>query len=340
MPGRHDPPALADALVVADVVGVDLGGTKIEACVLDARDLEPGDLDPGAARVGGNLEAAPRVRLRVPTQREDGYDAIVERTAGLVRRVCAEASVPLARVRVGVGMPGSVTRAGLVKGSNTTCLNGRPFRQDLVARLGLPPERVVFDNDANLFALAEARGGAARGVPGLIFGAILGTGVGGGLVFDGRVWGGRGGGAGEWGHHAVWAASPAARACYCGGKGCVEAHLAGPSLEAHYRELTGRSLSLAAIVAQRGEDPAAEAVVEGMLSTFARGLANVIDVIDPAAIVLGGGLSQLDCLYDEGVARLRGLVFTDTFDTPVLRPALGDSAGVFGAAYLASQAPR
>lgn len=300
------------------VVGVDLGGTKIEALV---------------ARVAGDT-LDELVRVRVPTERERGHDAIVERVAALVRDVAGRAALDPRATPIGVGMPGSITRDGLVKNSNTTCLNGRPFRADLERALG---RSIAFENDANLFALAEARlGAAAPHAGGVVLGLILGTGVGGGIVMRGAPWAGRMGVAGEWGHHAVWAGRPDARACYCGQRGCVEAHLSGPSLEAQYQERSGDRLPLAAIVARRAEDAHAAAVIEEMLATFGRGLANVVDVLDPTAIVLGGGLSNLDLLYDEGRDRVAALTFTDAFDTPILRPACGDSAGVLGAALLAA----
>ncbi len=298
-------------------IGIDLGGTKIEAVV--------------ASRSGDGIEVA--VRRRVPTERERGYEAIVESTARLVREVADEARVPLGEVSIGVGMPGHVTRReGVVKNSNTTCLIGRPFREDLSRALGRP---VAFDNDANCFALAETLLGAARGHrDGVIFGVILGTGVGGGVVFRGEVWPGPQGIAGEWGHHAVF--HGASRACYCGQHGCLEAYLSGPSVEADYAARSGEVRPLAEIAARRLVDPHAHAAIETMLEAFGRGLANVIDILDPSAIVLGGGVSNLDLLYDEGRDRVARYVFNDELTTPILRPALGDSAGVLGAALLAS----
>ena len=298
-------------------IGVDLGGTKIEAAVLDIRD------------------AAMSIpfRERVPTPRDLGYESIVAATAALVRRAAAEAELDLATTSVGVGMPGSVSlRTGLVKNSNTTCLNGRPFRQDLEKSLG---RQIRFENDANCFALAEARFGAARTfASGVVFGVILGTGVGAGVILGGRIHGGAQGIAGEWGHHAVWAGRPDARACYCGNSGCFEAHAAGPALEASYFEKTKERRSLKEIAARAESDPAAKAVIAELLETFGRGLANVIDILDPDAIVLGGGLSNLDLLYELGRERVAHYVFSDELTTPILRHELGDSAGVIGAALL------
>jgi fructokinase len=251
--------------------------------------------------------------------------------------------VDLERTPVGMGMPGSITRrGGLVKNSNTLCLNGRPFREDLVRAIGRP---IAFDNDANCFALAETELGAGRPHrAGVVFGVILGTGVGGGVVIGGRVWGGLHGIAGEWGHHAVWAGDPSARDCYCGQRGCLEAYASGPAVEAHYARLApaprGEArLSLPEIALRTESDVAACAAIDTLLDAFGRGLANVIDFLDPSAIVLGGGVSNLDILYTEGVSRVARYVFNDELETPILRHAIGDSAGVLGAALLALAAP-
>jgi fructokinase len=294
-------------------IGVDLGGTKIESVAM--------------RRDSGEV----LVRERVPTLAAEGYDAILARTASLVRRVAASAGAKLDRAPIGVGMPGGVTRReGLVKNSNTTCLNGRPFRADLERALG---RVVAFDNDANCFALAETRLGAAKAhVGGVVFGVILGTGVGGGIVVRGEVWSGAQGIAGEWGHHVVVTGG---RACYCGNTGCLERYASGPAVEGSYHARTGRALSLADIAARRDADDDARAAVEELVDAFGRGLANVIDVLDPSAVVLGGGVSQLALLYDEGTARVARYVFNDELVTPILKHSLGDSAGVLGAALIA-----
>jgi fructokinase len=313
-------------------IGVDLGGTKIEAVVLALRGDDACDVI---------------VRERVPTHRDRGYPAIVTATSDLVRDVAARAGVELDEVPIGVGMPGGVRRRdGMVKNSNTTCLNGRPFRQDLQAAIG---RRVTFDNDANCFALAEARVGAAAPYrDGVVFGVILGTGVGGGLVVRGRVWPGAQGIAGEWGHHAVFALPESAssprpgdeprfeplRACYCGNRGCVEPYVSGTAVELDYERRAGVRRAMRDIVDRRGRDPHADAALSLFLDAFARGMANVIDILDPSAIVLGGGLSNVPWLYDEGVERIARYVFNDELATPVLANALGDSAGVIGAALL------
>jgi len=294
-------------------IGVDLGGTKTEAIVLRLTPFEE------------------LVRLRVPTRRDEGYESVVARTVDIVRRAAQKAGAPLDNTSVGVGMPGSVRRRdGLVKNSNTTCLNGRPFRQDLAAELGRP---VVFENDANCFALAEALRGAGRHyVGGVVFGAILGTGVGGGVVVRGEVWEGAQSIGGEWGHHGVWAGRPDAHPCYCGRRGCLEAYLSGTAVEADYAGRSGTRLAVPDIVKLRGKDAHADAAVESMLDAFGRGVANLIDILDPSVIVLGGGLSHLDVLLAEGRERVQSYVFNDELVTPILRNELGDSAGVIGAA--------
>ncbi|MEZ4293385.1 MAG: ROK family protein [Polyangiaceae bacterium] len=300
------------------VIGVDLGGTKTEAIV-------------ARRRATGELPVL--VKRRVPTNADAGYDAILKTVTTLIAAVAKEAGIDPKSAPIGIGMPGGITRRdGVVKNSNTVCLNGRSFRTDLQALLGRP---IAADNDANLFALAESRlGAAAPHVDGVVFGVIMGTGVGGGLVVRGEVWPGSQGIAGEWGHTAVWPARD--RLCYCGRRGCVELYASGPAVERTYAERAAAPLSLAEIVARRATDPAAAAAVADLLDTFGRGLANVIDVIDPSVVVLGGGVSNVDLLYTEGVARIASYVFNDELTTPILKNALGDSAGVLGAALIAA----
>jgi len=288
-------------------IGIDLGGTKIEGVVLD-----------------GTL--APTVRRRILTEREQGYEHIVERVAGLVDDLRPHA--PDATV-IGIGTPGSLSaRDGRLKNSNTTCLNGRPLQTDLERRLGLP---VRLENDANCFALAEALAGAGRG-HGLVFGVILGTGVGGGIVHRGSLWTGPQHIAGEWGHHGV---DPEGPSCYCGRRGCVETLLSGPALEAAYRAAGGPTASVAEIAGRAaGGDPTAGAVLDRYVESFGRALANVINILDPDVVVLGGGLSNLDVLYASGRLAVARHVFNDELRTPIVRHQLGDSAGVIGAALL------
>jgi fructokinase len=290
-------------------IGVDLGGTKIEGVVLDGDGRELG-------------------RRRVPTERERGYEHVVGRVAALVTELRALA--PGCR-RVGIGTPGSLSaRDGTLKNSNTVCLNGRPLRDDLARAIGL---EVVIENDANCFALAEVRAGAARGAR-MAFGVILGTGVGGGIVVDGRIWTGPQHVAGEWGHHRIADDGPA---CYCGQRGCVETFLSGPALERAWVEAGGERLTADAVAARAAAgDARAADVLERYVDRFGRALANVVNVLDPDVVVLGGGMSNLDVLYGAGVAAVARYVFNDELRTPIVRHALGDAAGVIGAAWLAA----
>jgi fructokinase len=292
------------------LLGIDLGGTKIEGVVL---------ADDGA-------EIA---RRRVPTERERGYDNVVGRVAALVgelRALAPECD------RVGIGTPGSLSaRDGTLKNSNTTCLNGRPLRDDLARALGL---EVVMENDANCFALAEVRAGAAQGAR-LAFGVILGTGVGAGIVVDGRVWTGPQHVAGEWGHHRISDDGPP---CYCGQRGCVETFLSGPALERAYADAGGTPADATAIAARAVQgDAHAAAVLDRWIERFGRALANVVNVLDPDVVVLGGGLSRVEALYDRGVDAVRRYVFNDELRTRIVPNGLGDSAGVIGAAWLAQR---
>jgi fructokinase len=326
-------------------LGVDLGGTKIEAAILER--------PARAGESGARFEVLRRER--VPTFRERGYEAIIDTTADLIVRTAEAERLDLAKLGIGVGMPGAINRGGVVKNSNTVCLNGRPFHRDLMKRLG---HEIRFENDANCFSLAEARLGAARGYEkGVVFGVIMGSGVGGGVVVGGKIWSGPQSVAGEWGHHAVgpwWGTeSPARQAagrgehqatsgavlgqrpvCYCGKRGCLELYASGIAVETDYERRAGNHLPLAEIAERRAIDVHAEAAIEELLEAFGRGLANVIDILDPSAIVLGGGVSNLSLLYHDGVTRVAKYVFNDELTTPILKHELGDSAGVLGAALL------
>lgn len=293
-------------------IGVDLGGTKIEAIAID-----------GAGTT--------RARRRVPTPR-DGYAAILDAIAGLVRAVEEEAG---ARGTVGIGTPGAISRAsGLLKNSNSTCLNGKPILQDLQEKL---KREVRISNDANCFALSEARDGAAAGA-GVVFGVIVGTGTGAGVVVHGRVLDGVNGIAGEWGHNPLPWPKDEERpgpACYCGKFGCVETFLSGPGMSASYRRLAGKPAEPAEIVLRAGQGHSlCERVVRDYEDRMARALAHVINILDPDAVVLGGGMSNIRRLYEE-VPKLWGrYVFSDRVDTRLLPPRHGDSSGVRGAAWL------
>jgi len=296
----------------ACAIGVDLGGTKIEIVALDA----------------GGREL---LRRRVPTPQGD-YDATVAAVVRLVTE--AEASLGT-RCTVGVGAPGALSAiTGRVKNSNSTCLIDRPLKEDLQARLA---REVRIANDADCFALSEATDGAGAGAP-IVFGVILGTGVGGGIVVHGRLLSGANAIAGEWGHNPLPLPSggdlPLPR-CYCGRAGCVETYLSGPGMARDHAAVTGEALAPPAIVERATTgDAACEATLARYTSRLARSLAQVINVLDPHVIVLGGGLSNLDLLYRD-VPRLWGEhVFSDTVLTRLVRHAHGDSSGVRGAAWL------
>jgi predicted NBD/HSP70 family sugar kinase len=289
--------------------GVDLGGTKVEVVVLE-------DGDP--SRVA--------IRHRVPTEASRGYGPIVERIAEAVFEASQLASIPRPS-RVGIGTPGSLDPvSGLLRNSNTVCLNGQPLHADMEAALGA---EVVMANDANCFALAEALYGAGRGAS-VVFGIIMGTGIGGGVVVEGKALSGRHGIAGEWGHIAMVPDGPQ---CYCGKRGCLERMCSGPRLEEMYLALTGRSLSLKEIWDQG--DEASRQVEDRLVQVAGEALGGVINTIDPDCVILGGGVGQTPVLYSRLPEELQKWVFHDTPSTPLLKPQLGDSAGVFGAAMLA-----
>ncbi len=293
-------------------IGIDLGGTKIEGAAVDASGSVP-------------------VRRRLATPAED-YHATIAAVATLVTGIERELG---AAATVGIGMPGTISPAtGLVKNANSTWLNGRPLRRDLEAALGRP---VRLANDANCFALSEAVDGAAAGLE-TVFGVILGTGVGGGIAIGGRVLAGANAIAGEWGHNPLPAPAPdemPGPPCYCGRSGCIETFLSGPALAAEHRRRTGQSLDAAAIArAAAAGDPDCRATLGRYIERLARALATVINLLDPDAIVLGGGLSAIAALYDEVPRRWAPHVFSDRVATRLLRPAHGDSSGVRGAAWL------
>jgi fructokinase len=293
-------------------IGIDLGGTKIEGLLL--------------APDGSEAQ-----RLRVATPRDD-YGATVEAVAGLVLALEQKAQ---AHCPVGIGMPGSLSPLdGLVRNSNSTCLNHRPFRQDIEARLA---REVRLANDANCLALSEATDGAGAGAP-VVFAAILGTGVGGGLVVDGRLIQGVNLIGGEWGHNPL----PGAQGdevpgpvCYCGRTGCIEAFLSGPSLARDHDQATGQNLlpmEIAALAEQGDEE--AEASLQRHEDRLARALGSLINIVDPDVVVLGGGLSNLGRLYTRVPAIWQRYIFSDVVTTRLVPARHGDSSGVRGAARL------
>jgi fructokinase len=289
-------------------IGIDLGGTKTEGIVMDAN---------------GQI----LLRERRPTPQAAGYAAILDNIATLVATLEQRAN---AVCRVGIGTPGAISaKTGCLKNSNTVCLNGMPVLHDLEKLLR---REVRIANDANCFALSEALDGAGRG-HGVVFGVILGTGVGGGIVFHGRLHEGPQAIAGEWGHNVL---DPAGPPCYCGKRGCVETFLSGPGLLNDYRAHGGHAtLDTHAIVARATPgDAVAEAAMQRYLDRFGRALSVVINILDPDAIVLGGGMSNIARLYTEGHERLAAHVFNDELRTALLPHVHGDSSGVRGAAQL------
>ena len=256
--------------------GIDLGGTKIEGVVL-----------------GGTDAPDPLCRIRVRTEADRGYRHVLGRIAELVQAM--ETKVGTAPARLGIGTPGVLDpQNSTMKNSNTTCLIGQPLQRDLEAELGVP---VTLANDANCFALAEARLGAGRAAE-TVFGVILGTGVGGGFVVGQRALYGCQGIAGEWGHNLL---EPQGPKCYCGRHGCVETILSGPFLERFYAECSGERRALPEIAARRADDSHAAATMERLASYFGRAISSVINILDPDVVVLGGGVSNIEILSEEGV---------------------------------------
>jgi fructokinase len=298
-------------------IGIDLGGTKIEGIVLseDGREV---------------------LRKRVATPRE--YTATVSAIGELVEELEREAG---GRATVGVGHPGAISPAtGVIKNANSTWLNGRPLDKDLRRRLARP---VCLANDANCFALSEATDGAAAGAS-VVFGVIVGTGTGGGVVIDGRPLTGANAIAGEWGHNPMpwphddeWPGPP----CYCGRTGCIETFLSGPGMAHDFARAGGAALTALQIAeGADAEEPLASACLERYAERMARALASVINILDPNVIVLGGGMSNIRRIYERVPALWQKFVFSDRVDTILTKPLHGDSSGVRGAAWLPERESR
>ena len=286
-------------------LGIDLGGTKIEAIIIDDQ-FQVID------------------RKRIPTLRDEGYDAIIKRIIDLSKEMIGigDISGP-----IGICTPGTIeATTGLLKNSNTVCLIGKPIQQDMENALGIP---VLMENDANCFALAESTIGAAKKYD-VVFGVILGTGCGAGIVMNKKVHRGANGIAGEWGHHTLY---PDGRGCYCGNKGCTESYISGTALESEWKELTGKFSTVTDVIDNKMYEAHPE-WKENFMMNFGRALSNVIDILDPDAIVLGGGLSKVDLLYTEGMQAAYKESFSEIVRTPILKNKLGDSGGVFGAAMI------
>jgi fructokinase len=296
-------------------LGIDMGGTKIEIIALDALGRE-------------------RLRSRVPTPRGD-YEGTLMAVASLVRDAERTLAIPPGAATVGIGTPGSISRAtGLLRGSNSVCLNGQPLQADLERALARP---VRITNDANCFALSEATDGAGAGAA-VVFGVILGTGVGAGIVVDGRVLDGPNAIAGEWGHNPLpWPRDDErpGHLCFCGHHGCVETWLAGPGIARDHLRATGRSMPAETIVTRAmGGDEACEKTLLRYEERLGRALAHVVNIIDPDVIVLGGGMSNVDRLYSNVPKSWGAWIFSDRVDTRLVRHMHGDSSGVRGAAWL------
>ena len=286
-------------------IGIDLGGTKIEGILTDE-----------------NYKSI--TRKRIPTNQEEGYNSILESIKNLVLELVQESND---KVSIGVCTPGALSlSSGLIKNSNTQCLIGKDLQNDLKNILHY---NISIENDANCFALAEAKLGAGKN-SNLVFGVIMGTGVGGGIIIDGKIHHGRTNVAGEWGHHCL---HPEGNICYCGNKGCVETYISGPALEKNWSNLTNQKQPLPEII-KSTDNPNFSNWKKSFLDDFGLSLANVIDILDPDVIVLGGGVSNIDFLYNEGKNSIYEKVFSDIVDTPITKNELGDSAGVFGACML------
>jgi fructokinase len=297
--------------------GIDLGGTKVEGAVLESASF-------------------PQVlfRHRLPTESSQGYEHILGQIKQMVDHM--ESSLGYLPAKIGIATPGTRnTKTATMRNCNTTCLNGRMLKEDLEKLLGM---EVCMANDANCFAVAEANMGIVKEKcpdARVVFGVIMGTGVGGGVVVDGKVINGLHGIGGEWGHNILDASY--GDLCYCGKMGCVEKVLAGPALEKYYSNLGGSPKKMKEIYESYtlGRDEPAKKTILRMIHFFGMALSVVVNILDPDVIVIGGGLGNIDLLYTEGRVSLQNYIFNDrVFDTPMLRPKLGDSAGVFGAAFL------
>lgn len=299
-----------------NIWGIDLGGTKIECAVLASPE------NPVALH-----------RLRVPTEASKGYEHVL----GQVALVISQMGEVLGYrpQKIGIGTPGTLVPAtGLMKNSNALCLNGQPIQAHLAEKLEM---EVFLANDANCFALAEAKLGIVKQKypeAKVVFGVILGTGVGGGLVINGEIISGFHGNGGEWGHNYLHGFD--GRQCYCGKQGCNESVLSGPSLEWYYEKESGAQKGLKEIVeqARAGQDAVAVTTLKRLTGGVAMALSVIGNIIDPDVIVLGGGVGNIDEIYSEGVPLIAKNIFDLTYNAPVVKPLLGDSSGVFGAAYL------
>ena len=307
--------------------GIDLGGTKIECAVLKDKAFEK------SFEKGSDMELV--VRERIATEASKGYAHIVQQIKKLVQSISDK--IGAYPEKLGMATPGALDKhSQLLKNSNTTSLNGMPFRKDVEAALDVP---VQISNDANCFALAELKMGV---VPDVLenwencevaFGVIMGSGVGGGIVVNGKCITGIHGIAGEWGHNFL---DESGGQCYCGKVGCVEKILSGKALEKYYKEISGQEKALKDIYRSHlnRDDKYSSDTMNRLIYFFGKGIASIINVLDPDVIIIGGGVGNIDLLYTEGIKEVQKHTFNDVLRTPIVKPKLGDSAGVFGAAFL------
>jgi fructokinase len=290
-------------------IGIDLGGTKTEAVLLaeDGRELN---------------------RSRIQTPKEQNYSMVLNTVYQLILKT-ADLVPGNAPFSVGIGIPGAMDRiTGVVHKANTTCLIGKPFRHDLEQLLG---QTIAMENDAKCFTYIEALQGVGKGY-GMVLGIILGTGCGGGICIDNKIWNGHHGMAGEWGHFAI---DPNGRDCYCGNRGCVETKISGSGVEASFYESFGKRLKMKEIhMGYRDKDPQCSQIFTQFLEDFGRVVGGLVSMFDPDAIVLGGGLSNIDEIYDIGLEQVSRYAYHGKMITPILKNRMGDSAGVLGAALL------
>lgn len=290
-------------------LGIDLGGTKIEGIILDAN---------------GN-ECFERVRMK--TEQEKGYRHILGNIQKVYNQLVAQ--IGGAEHTFGIGTPGAISHnTGFLKNSNTVCMNGKPVLKDLEELLG---RKVGIQNDANCFAMAEARNGAGTDKK-MVFGVIIGTGCGGGLIYERKVWTGLQSIGGEWGHMTI---DPDGPICYCGKAGCTETYISGGGAERRYKKEFGEELDLEQIVKNyRAGEAKAVTFMKQFFVDFGRAISNLLTVLDPDIVVLGGGVSNIDELYTKGIEQVEKYHFSDSLDTPIVKHQLGDSAGVIGAALI------
>ena len=300
----------------AKLWGIDLGGTKIECAVLNP------DLDT-------------IIRKRISTEADKGYKHILSQIKRLVDEVMDETGE--APSSIGFATPGVLEpESKRMKNCNTVCMNGMPMKEDLEKLLAVP---VTLANDANCFALAETLMGAGKDYPDaeVIFGVIMGTGVGGGLIVNKRIIEGRHGLGGEWGHNVL---EENGDPCYCGKRGCVEKVISGPGLQSYYTRISGENITLKNILNKHLEssDDHATATIERLLENYGKAISVLVNIIDPDLFIIGGGVGNIDLLYTEGYERIKKYVFNNgKLTTPICKPVLGDSAGVFGAALLCKE---